>query len=493
MGSYRDRCRAVQLVSNGGELSSLHVPPHNIEAEQACLGACLIDAEIIDRISEVLAGMDDFYREAHQDIYSAILTLAEKNQNVDLITVTNQLRNMGKLDSSGGVAYLDSLTSIVQSSAHAAAYAQIVSDRATERRLQQAGNAISKLSVDGVLTPANKVDRAEEMVFAVADRRRNQQLEQIKPLLQTLFDEMYERYLKKETVTGVSTGFTDLDEVTSGWQRSNLIILAARPAMGKTAFVLSMAQNMIMNREKPRTVALFSLEMSRAELVQRILCSVAQVNQMDVKKGNLKEEEWIRITRSMNVLAETPLYIDDTSGITVLELKAKARRLQKRFGLDVIMIDYLQLMRGSGKIENRVQEISEISRQLKALAKELNVPVIALSQVGRGVEARQDKRPGLSDLRESGAIEQDADIVAFIYRDEYYNPHTEDTNMAEIIIAKQRNGPVDTVKLSFVKRYASFRNLERERRDVGDVAPSRVSLPSIGMMEDVDLDVPDMF
>lgn len=483
------------MTGVGSELSSLHVPPHNIEAEQACLGACLIDAEIIDRISELITGQDDFYREAHQDIYSAVMTLAEKNQNVDLITVTNQLRNMGKLESSGGVAYLDSLTSIVQSSAHAAAYAQIVSDRATERRLQQAGTSITKIAIDGELTPANKVDKAEETVFAVADRRRNQQLEQIKPILETLFDEMYERYLRKETVTGVASGFKDLDEMTSGWQPSNLIILAARPAMGKTAFVLSMAQNMVMNREKPRTVAVFSLEMSRTELVQRVLCSVAQVNQMDVKKGNLKEEEWMRITRSMNALAEAPLYIDDTSGITVLELKAKARRLQKRYGLDVVMIDYLQLMRGSGRIENRVQEISEISRQLKALAKELNVPVIALSQVGRGVEARQDKRPGLSDLRESGAIEQDADIVAFIYRDEYYNPHSEDTNMAEIIIAKQRNGPVDTVKLSFVKRYAAFRNLERERRDDDGPSPGGPPPPGPGlpMMDEMDLDVPDMF
>ncbi|CAN0117865.1 unnamed protein product, partial [Phaeothamnion confervicola] len=446
-------------------MASLHVPPHNIEAEQACLGACMIDPEAIDRISAILAGVDDFYREAHQDIYNSIITLAEKNQNVDLITITNQLRNMGKLESSGGPAYLDQLTTMVQSSAHAHAYAQIVSDRATERRLQQAGNEITKIAMDGELTPASKVDRAEEKVFAVADRRKTVQLEQIKPLLKTLFDEMYERYLKKETVTGCPTGFRDLDDLTSGLQPSNLIIIAARPAMGKTAFILSLAQNCILDRDRPRVVALFSLEMSRTELVQRLLCSCAQVNQMDVKKGNLKEEEWIRITRSMNVLADAPLYIDDTSGITVLELKAKARRLQKRYGLDLVMIDYLQLMRGSGKIENRVNEISEISRQLKSLAKELNVPVIALSQVGRGVEQRQDKRPGLSDLRESGAIEQDADIVAFIYRDEYYNPHTEDQNMAEIIIAKQRNGPVDSVKLAFVKRYAAFRNLERELRE----------------------------
>lgn len=385
------------------------------------------------------------------------------------------------------MAYLDSLTSLVQSSAHANSYAQIVADKATERRLQRAGNDITRLALQGDVTPANKVDRAEELVFAVADRRRNQQLEQIKATLQITFDEMYERFLKKETITGVSTGFRDLDELTSGMQKSNLIIVAARPAMGKTAFCLSIAKNVVLNRDKPGVVAVFSLEMSRSELVQRVLCSVAQVNQMDVRKGNLREEEWIRVTRGMNQLSEAQLYIDDTPGITVLEMKAKCRRLQKRQGLDLIIIDYLQLMRGSGRIENRVQEISEISRQLKGLAKELLVPVMALSQVSRQVESRQDKRPSLSDLRESGAIEQDADMVCFLYRDEYYNPQTEDTNMCEVIIAKQRNGPVDTVKLSFVKRYASFHNLEREHRD-HDV-PDRFAAGPGPMM----VDIPEMF
>lgn len=469
------------------ELSALHLPPHDIEAEQACLGACLIDSEALDRISEVLAGADDFYRESHQDIYHALITLAEKSQNIDIITCSNQLKASNKLESCGGVAYLDSLTSLVQSSAHANSYAQIVADKATERRLQRAGNDITRLALQGDVTPANKVDRAEELVFAVADRRRNQQLEQIKATLQITFDEMYERFLKKETITGVSTGFRDLDELTSGMQKSNLIIVAARPAMGKTAFCLSIAKNVVLNRDKPGVVAVFSLEMSRSELVQRVLCSVAQVNQMDVRKGNLREEEWIRVTRGMNQLSEAQLYIDDTPGITVLEMKAKCRRLQKRQGLDLIIIDYLQLMRGSGRIENRVQEISEISRQLKGLAKELLVPVMALSQVSRQVESRQDKRPSLSDLRESGAIEQDADMVCFLYRDEYYNPQTEDTNMCEVIIAKQRNGPVDTVKLSFVKRYASFHNLEREHRD-HDV-PDRFAAGPGPMM----VDIPEMF
>jgi replicative DNA helicase len=471
------------------EFSALHIPPHDIEAEQACLGACLIDGESLDRVAELLAGAEDFYRESHQDIFQSLLTLAEKNQNLDLITCANQLKAQNKLETCGGVAYLDSLIGLVQSSAHASSYAQIVADKATERRLQRAGNDITRIALQGDLTPANKVDRAEELVFAVADRRRNQQLEQIKPALQQTFDEMYERFLKKEQVTGVSSGFHELDELTAGFQKGNLIIVAARPAMGKTAFCLTVAKNIVLNPQKPGVVALFSLEMSRSELVQRVLCSVAQVNQMDVRKGNLREEQWIRVTRGMNQLSEAPLYIDDTSGITVLEMKAKCRRLQKRFGLDMIIIDYLQLMRGSGKIENRVNEISEISRQLKGLAKELSVPVMALSQVGRQVESRQDKRPSLADLRESGAIEQDADMVCFLYRDEYYNPQTEDTNVAEVIIAKQRNGPVDTVKLSFVNRYASFHNLERGHRDSD--APPRFPVSGPEM---VDLpDIPDMF
>lgn len=469
------------------EVASLHVPPHNIEAEQACLGSCLIDPEALDRIQEVITGPDDFYRESHQDIFSAMVALAERNQNIDLITVCNQLRDMNKLESCGGAAYLDSLVTIVQSSAHVTAYAQIVSERATERRLMQAGTSITRLAMDGEIPPPEKVDRAEEMVFAVADRRKNQQLEQIKPVLERTFEELYERFQNQRSVTGISTGFSELDELTAGLQKSNLIIVAARPSMGKTAFCLSLAQNVVLNKEDPRVVAVFSLEMSTQELVQRVLCSKAQVNAMDVRRGNLRDTEWQKITRAMNVLNEAPLYIDDTAGITVLEMKAKCRRLQKRVGLDLIIIDYLQLMRGSGKIENRVQEISSISRQLKGLAKELNVPVIALSQVGRGVESRQDKRPGLSDLRESGAIEQDADVVAFIYRDEYYNPHTEDVGMAEVIIAKQRNGPVDTVKLSFVKKFAAFQNLSQRHEEPQYRHPSEYDSSPLDDMPEIPL------
>lgn len=450
----------MALAAPSFELS--HLPPHSIEAEQACLGSCLIDPEAFDRVSELLSGADDFYREAHQEIYSAMVALAEGNQNIDLITVTNRLRNHAKLENCGGAAYLDSLIGIVGSSAHVSAYARIVADKATERRLQQAGNSIVRLSLDGEADAANKVDQAEELVFAVGNKRSRTELEQIKATLQDTFETLYERYRNKISITGVATGFADLDDITGGLQPTNLIIIGARPSMGKTAFAMSVAINVALNREKPGVAAVFSLEMSRQELCQRVLCSVAQVNAMDVRRGNLRDQDWQRIGRAMNQLNEAMLFIDDQAGTTVLEMKAKLRRLQKRHGLDLVVIDYLQLIRGSGRTDNRVNEVSEISRQLKGLAKELNVPIVALSQVSRQVEARQDKRPGLSDLRESGAIEQDADLVAFIYRDEYYNPQTQDTNTAEVIIAKQRNGPVDTVKLSFVKRYGSFHNLSRD-------------------------------
>jgi replicative DNA helicase len=448
---------------NSQDFNRLHIPPHNIEAEQACLGACLIDAEALDRISEVLSGEEDFYREAHTEIYTAMITLAEGNSNIDLITVCDRLRDLGKLEQVGGAAYLDSMVTVVGSSAHAVSYAKIVSETATERRLQQAGQQIQRIAGEGELDVADKVDQAEELVFSVADRRKTQQLEHVKPILEVTFDELYERYQQKEEITGIASGFRELDAMTAGFQKSNLIILAARPSMGKTAFVLSMAQNIVLNKKRPATVAMFSLEMASTELCQRVLCSVARVNAQDVRTGRMREEDWQAITRAMNQLNEAPLFIDDTAAITPLEMKAKCRRLQKRHGLDMVIIDYLQLMKGGTKIENRAQEISQISRQLKMLSKELNIPVVALSQVGRGVEQRQDKRPGLSDLRESGAIEQDADLVAFIYRDEYYHPQTEDIGIAEIIIGKQRSGPVGTCRLSFVKRFAAFENLEEDR------------------------------
>jgi replicative DNA helicase len=472
------------------DISKLHVPPHNIEAEQACLGSVLIDPESLDRISEVLTGQDDFYRESHREIYASMLRLAERNYNIDLITVCNDLRDLGKLDMVGGAAYLDSMVTMVGSSAHVNAYARIVTERATERRLQIAGQQIQRLATDGEIEVVEKVDRAEEMVFGVADTRKAQQLVHLKPILEKTFDDLHERALRKEQITGVPTGFAELDAITAGFQKQNLIILGARPSMGKTAFCLSLAINAILHKSKPCTVAIFSLEMGASELAQRVLCAVARVNAQDVRTGRMREEDWQAITRAMNHLNEAPLYIDDTAAITPIEMKAKCRRLQKRHGLDMVIIDYLQLMRGGGKTENRAQEISTISRMLKMMAKELNIPVIALSQVGRGVEQRQDKRPGLSDLRESGAIEQDADIVAFLYRDEYYHPQTEDVGIAEVIIAKQRSGPVGSVRLSFVKRFAAFENLE-EGRDV-PLPTQRIRPPDDGfeVLEDDNWEIP---
>ncbi len=477
----------VDLADRGAqEINRLHIPPHNIEAEQACLGACLIDAEALDRISEVLSGPDDFYREAHSEIFKSMLALAEGNSNIDLITVCDQLRDLNKLEQVGGPTYLDSMVTVVGSSAHATSYAKIVAETATERRLQQAGQQIQRLAGEGEVAVADKVDQAEELVFSVADTRKSQQLLHVKPILETTFDELYERYQQKEEITGIATGFRELDAMTAGFQKSNLIILAARPSMGKTAFVLSMAQNIVLNKKRPATVAMFSLEMAATELVQRVLCSTARVNAQDVRTGRMREEDWQAITRAMNQLNEAPLYIDDTAAITPLEMKAKCRRLQKRHGLDMVIIDYLQLMKGGTKIENRAQEISMISRQLKMLAKELKIPVVALSQVGRGVEQRQDKRPGLSDLRESGAIEQDADVVAFIYRDEYYHPQTEDIGIAEVIIGKQRSGPVGAVRLSFVKRFAAFENLEEDRE--APPPASRIRPPDDGfeVLDDIE-------
>lgn len=472
------------------DISKLSIPPHSIEAEQACLGSVLVDPEALDRISEVIAGPDDFYRDSHREIYTAMLRLAQRNFNVDLLTICSDLRDLGKLDGVGGPAYLDSMVTQVRTSAHVESYAQIVAQRATERRLQMAGQKIQRLAVDGEVEVAEKVDRAEELVFAVADTRKAQQLVPLKVVLERSFDILHERMQQKNQITGISSGFAALDEITAGFQKQNLIILGARPAMGKTAFCLSLAINAALSRRDPRAVAIFSLEMGASELAQRVLCTVARVDAQSVRTGKMRVEDWQAFARAMNVLNEAPLYIDDSAAVTPLEMKAKCRRLQKRHGLDMVIIDYLQLMRSSGRNENRVQEISNISRQLKMMAKELDIPVIALSQVSRGVEQRQDKRPGLADLRESGAIEQDADLVAFLYRDEYYHPQTEDVGVAEVIVAKQRSGPVGEVRLSFVRKFAAFENLAEDREPP---APSRrIRPPDDGFeeLDDMDVDFP---
>ncbi len=461
------------------EFSAGITPPHSLEAEQACLGSCLIDPDAFGKVSETLSGPDDFYREAHKEIYSAMVALAEDNSNIDLITVSHYLREHDKLELCGGASFLDGLTSMVAYSAHVGEYAKIVANKATERRLQQAGNAIVRLAFDGEEETAHKVDQAEEMVFAVSSLNQRSDLLPLKTTLASTFSTLYERYLNNITITGVPTGFDELDNLTGGLQPANLIVIGARPSMGKTAFALSLASNVAKN-ETMGAVAVFSLEMSRDEICQRLLCSQARVNNMDLRQGKLKDDDWQRVAAAVNILDNAPIFIDDQSGTTVLDIKAKLRRLKKREesttglsqgrGLSLVIIDYLQLIRGSSAnsgSSNRVLEISEITRQLKGLAKELHVPVVALSQLSRNLESRQDKRPIMADLRESGSIEQDADLIAFLYRDKYYNPQSEAGNTTEIIIAKQRNGPVDTVKLAFEQNYGCFTALAHVPEPVG--------------------------
>lgn len=456
--------------------SSVLTPPFSLDAEQACLGSCLIDPQAFDRVSEIISGPDDFYREAHKEIFGAMLSLATNNENIDFVTLTQYLRDHKKLELCGGGSYIDKLTNNVGSSAHVSGYARIVADKATERRLQEAGNAIVRLAFDSEEEAAYKVDKAEELIFAVGDLRQKVDLVPLRDSLKSTFDLMYERFLNKQTITGIPTGFTEIDNLTSGFQPSNLIVIGARPSMGKTAFALSLALNVALNPDCG-AVAIFSLEMSREEICQRLLCAIAQVNSQDLRQGKMGDGDWQRVARAVNNLNSAPIYIDEQSSTTVLEIKSKLRRMKKKEesdgglsgkkGLSMVIIDYLQLIRGSSvnanSVANRVQEISEITRQLKGLAKELKVPVVALSQLSRNLENRQDKRPIMADLRESGAIEQDADLIAFLYRDKYYNPQSEMGDVTEIIIAKQRNGPVDTVRLAFMQRYGSFHNLVSER------------------------------
>ncbi len=449
-------------------MADYNTPPHSLDAEQACLGACLLDPDAFGIVADILSGPADFYRAAHSEIYAAMAALAQDNSNIDLITVSHYLREHSKLELCGGATFLDGLTSMVANSAHVREYAKIVANKAAERRLLQVGNAIVRLAFDGQEETAHKVDQAEELVFSVSSLSQRSDLQPIKPTLVDTFSTLYEHYLNGVTITGIPTGYEELDNLTGGLQPANLIVIGARPSMGKTAFALSLASNVAKN-EECGAVAVFSLEMSREEICQRLLCSHARVNNTDLRQGRIQDADWQRIADAVNTLEKSPIFIDDQSGATVLDIKAKLRRLKKReettaslsrgHGLSLVIIDYLQLIRGSSanaSNSNRVLEISEITRQLKGLAKELHVPVVALSQLSRNLESRQDKRPIMADLRESGSIEQDADLIAFLYRDKYYNPQSEAGNTTEIIIAKQRNGPVDTVKLMFDLSHGNF-------------------------------------
>ena len=436
------------------------VPPQNIEAEQAVLGAMLIEKEAISKVAEFVKGAD-FYREAHRIIFDVMLELFNKNEAVDLVTVIELLRKNDQLEKVGGIAYVTSLANSVPTAANVTYHGKIVEEKALLRQLINSATEIAGMGYEDSEEVADILDKAEKKILEVSERKINGDFTPIKKIVLDTFSKIEQLYDSKGGITGLSTGFKDLDKLTSGLQTSDLILIAARPSMGKTAFTLNIASHVGIREKK--AVAFFSLEMSKEQLVQRMICSEAPIDSQRLRVGDLEDRDWTKLIGAADKLASSPIFIDDTPGITVMEMRSKARRLKIEHDLQLIIIDYLQLMQGSGSkgSDNRQQEISEISRSLKALARELNVPVIALSQLSRSVESRQVKKPMLSDLRESGSLEQDADIVAFLYREDYYDPDTENKNITDIIIAKHRNGPVDTVQLFFHKHFTKFCDLSR--------------------------------
>lgn len=433
------------------------VPPQNIEAEQAVLGAMLIKKEAIAEVQEILQP-DDFYREAHRIVYEAMVQLQNDDEAVDLVTLTEQLRKSEQLDKIGGLAFITQLANAVPTAANVVYHAKIVKEKAELRSLINAATAIASAAYEDNTDVENIMDDAEKKILAVANRQNGGAFESMKSIVMRTFERINVLYESKGGLTGISSGFKDLDKLTAGLQKSDLILVAARPSMGKTAFTLNIASYVGTHGGK---VAFFSLEMSKEQLMQRMLCAEGGIDATKLRTGQLDTPEWNKLVHVADTLSRAPIYIDDTAGITVMELRSKARRLKAEHGLDLIIIDYLQLMQGrpSKNGDNRQQEISEISRSLKALARELDVPVIALSQLSRSVESRQIKKPMLSDLRESGSLEQDADIVMFLYREDYYDKDTENKNITDIIVAKHRNGPVDTISLFFQKEYTKFRDL----------------------------------
>lgn len=434
------------------------MPPQNIEAEQAVLGAMMIKKEAITEVQEILRP-EDFYRETHRLVYQAMMDLQDKDEVVDLVTLAEQLRKTEQLDKVGGLPFLTQLANAVPTAANVTYHAKIVREKAELRNLIDAATEIAGSAYEDSENVDAIMDEAEKKILAVANRQSGGAFESMKNIIMRTFEHINTLYESKGGLTGLPSGFIELDKLTTGFQKSDLILVAARPSMGKTAFTLNIASYAGLHGYK---VAFFSLEMSKEQLMQRMLCSEGGIDAQRLRKGELDEEEWNKLVAVADKLSQAPIFIDDTPGITVMELRSKARRLKAEQGLDLIIIDYLQLMQGrpsKNGSDNRQQEISEISRSLKALARELDVPLIALSQLSRSVESRQVKRPMLSDLRESGSLEQDADIVMFLYREDYYDKDTENKNITEVIIAKHRNGPVATVNLMFQKEYTKFRNL----------------------------------
>lgn len=447
----------AQLKS--GQSDPLKIPPHSIHAEQSVLGGLMLDNQSWDSAADKV-GEEDFYRSDHRLIFRAISELAKKNAPFDVVTLAEILETNGDLEDSGGLAYLGTLASETPSAANIAAYADIVRERSVLRQLIHVGTEISNSSFN----PEGRdtlqlLEDAEQKVFRIAEQRQRsgQGFQPIKSLLTVAVDRIHKLFELGGSITGVSTGFTDFDDLTSGLQASDLIIIAGRPSMGKTSFAMNIAENVAIKGDKP--VAVFSMEMPGEQLAMRMMSSLGRIDQHKVRTGNLDDDEWPRMTSAINLLADAKLFIDDTPALTPIEVRARTRRLTREHGhLGLVVLDYLQLMQSPSRGENRVAEISDISRSLKALSKELNVPVIALSQLNRNLEQRPNKRPVMSDLRESGSIEQDADVIVFIYRDEVYNEDSADKGKAEIIISKQRNGPIGRVYLTFLGQYTRFEN-----------------------------------
>ncbi|HNT57791.1 MAG TPA: replicative DNA helicase [Syntrophales bacterium] len=440
------------------DLSSHRVPPQNLDAERSVLGGMLLDNQAIHQVLEILNG-EDFYSDGHRKIFQSIVDLSEKNEPADLITLSSLLKDKNQLEAVGGAAGLGDLVDGVPSAANIAYYAKIVKEKSVLRKLITATTGILSKTYESATDIDDILDEAEHAIFQISENKIRQTFSPIREIIKDSFRTIERLFEKKSLITGVPTGFEELDRLTSGFQRSELIIIAGRPSMGKTAFALNVAQNAAIEMDLP--VAIFSLEMSKEQLAMRLLSAEARVDSQRLRKGFLGEADWPKLTTAAGTLSEARLFIDDTASISVLEMKAKARRLKAERGLGLVILDYLQLMKGRDNSPSREQEISEISRSLKSLAKELNVPVVALSQLNRQVEARSDRRPQMADLRESGAIEQDADVILFVYRDELYN-RSEDNpekGIAEIIIGKQRNGPTGKVKLAFLKEFTRFENL----------------------------------
>ncbi len=435
--------------------------PHSADAERAILGAIILDNGFVNQAIELLRP-DDFYIRAHQFVFRAMIALSERGSEINPILLGEELRREGAVEQVGGISFISELSYGLPHFTNVAAYAKVVKDNSMMRQLVKVANKITSEALEGEDDAEIILDHAEQMIFALADERTRQGFAHVKPVADQLLEKVQEMAGRSVMLTGLTTGFSELDQMTSGLQPSDLIIVAARPSMGKTSLCLTLAQNAAV--QAGAVVGVFSLEMSKESLVMRMLCSEGRVDAHRFRSGFLSRDEWARLAGALGTLADTKIFIDDTPGISVLEMRAKARRLaaeQKR--LDLIVVDYMQLMSGSSRrVESRQQEVSQISRELKGLAKELNVPLVALSQLSRAPEARSDHRPQLSDLRESGSIEQDADLVAFIYREEQYNRTEENAGIAEILVAKQRNGPTGMVKLAFLKEFTRFENMWRE-------------------------------